>query len=175
MKLPTWHRIVWPAAALALLFALGTSWALWHARTGLRSEPASARSVIQASAPLVIEKPPPAKQDFAQTLPDQPATDAMVSMLQRSSAAQGVVFVSVAANTKAASASNLGRVEMSVALRGSYPQIKAVIAAVVQNTPALVIHRLTLRRLASPAEVDAQLEFWLLSPPMDSPASGRRP
>lgn len=96
-------------------------------------------------------------------------------MLQRSSAAQGVVFVSVAANTKAASASNLGRVEMSVALRGSYPQIKAVIAAVVQNTPALVIHRLTLRRLASPAEVDAQLEFWLLSPPMDSPASGRRP
>lgn len=136
---------------------------------------ASAVPAVPASAPNVIDEAPQPSPDFTQTLPVQPAVDALVSTLQRSSAAQGAVFVSMTASTRAASAGSLGRVEMSVALRGSYAQIKAVIDAAVQSTPALVVHRIAMRRPASPAEVDAQLELLLLSRPIDSPASGQRP
>lgn len=160
---------------MALLLDIGTSWAHWHAGIALGRTIASAATAAQPSAPSVIDEPHPVKQDFVQALPDQPAAEALVATMQRSSAAQGVVFASMTANTKAASVSSLGRVEMSVALRGSYPQVKAVIAAAAQNTSALVIHRLTMRRLAAPAEVDAQIEFWLLARPTNGPISGQRP
>ena len=141
----------------------------------LKNAIANATRANKISAAVVIHESPRAPPDFVQALPDRPTIDTLVSMFESSSAAQGAVLVSVGATTRVASVASLGRVEVSVALRGSYPQVKAIITTAIQSTPALVIHRLSMRRLASPAEVDAQLELWLLARPLASPASGRRP
>ena len=108
--------------------------------------------------------------DFTHRLAIEASVDPLVRQFQRSSAQLGVAFVSVANVPHDATAQTLGRIDVSVTLRGNYPNLKTVLAGFLDRVPGLVLQRMTLRRLANPLELEARVDLMLLSRPL--PASG---
>lgn len=109
--------------------------------------------------------------DFARGLPEASGIEPIVRELQRSSAAEGTAFVSLSSTPRPATPQTLGRTELSVTLRGAYPKLKVVLAQALDRFPGLVVQRLTLRRMATPADLEAHVDLVLLARPLTA-ASG---
>lgn len=108
--------------------------------------------------------------DFTTSLPGSAFIDPVVRDFQRFSNAAGVNFVSVDASGRDPTVRTLGRAELGVVIRGEYPKLKSVLGQVLDRYPNLVLQRLSLRRLATPADVEATVNLLMLSKP--KPASG---
>ena len=163
----------WLAASGAML-ALASAASVW--RVGLDRQvhhlPTSIASLRQQLNAAVAEgSGPVAKPDFAQGLPEASSIDAIVRELQRASADVGVAFVSVSSTPRAATPQTLGRTELSVSLRGAYPKLKTVLAQTLDRFPNLLVQRLTLRRMATPVDLEARVDLVLLARPVAA-ASG---
>ncbi len=133
-----------------------------------------------AAAPLPDAAPPvaPAVQDepadFARSLPETAAVDAVVRELQRLQGAGGAAVVSVDAAQRLATPASLGRVELAVQLRGDYASIKSTLSALLDRYPQwLLMQRLSLRRGGAPTQLEASVALTLLSRPAAVPAAGR--
>lgn len=111
--------------------------------------------------------------DFAQRLPVILSVDPIVGELQRASAAEGAVFLTVLSTPHAPTGETLGRSELSVGLRGSYPQVKAILAQMLDRYPELIVQRLMLKRLSTPGELDARIDLLLLTGPRTALAAAR--
>jgi Type II secretion system (T2SS), protein M subtype b len=157
------------AAALALL-ALGAvlSGVAWQTRAELESAKRLTErlkgdlAAAANSAGAAVATPP--APDFALGLPATAPVEATIRRIQRASSAHGVAFVSANVNSREPTPSTLGRTELALTLRGSYPQLKAVLAEGA-NGPGIVMQRLSLRRQASPTELEALAGFVLLTRP----------
>jgi len=165
IPLPT---LRWVAAS-AVMLALALAASVW--RVGLDRQAHDLATSItplrhQLGAATTEGAGPTPEPDFAQTLPEATPIDAIVRELQRSSADAGAAFVSVSSTPRAATPQTLGRTELSVSLRGAYPKLKTVLAQTLDRFPHLVVQRLTLRRMATPVDLEAHVDLVLLARPM---------
>jgi hypothetical protein len=108
--------------------------------------------------------------DFAEELPINPSIDPIVREFQRAGTELGVAFVSVSSTPHVATVQTLGRTELTIALRGTYPKLKGVLAVALDRFPALLVQRLSLRRTTAANDLEAHVDLVLLSRPV--PASG---
>lgn len=160
-----WHLWVGPGAAVALMVAALAMW------SSLRLDGAVARLDDQVTVlEHAVRAAPPtadgsAPTDFALQLPHTASADAFVNHLQRSAAQNGVVVQLATAKASTATAQALGRVELSLSLRGAYRPIKEVLAQALA-LPGVVLQRLVLRRQMSPTDVEGQIDLTLLSQPL---------
>ena len=161
-------------AALAVATLLALTAGLWHWQAARRLDHgaetvARLRGELPSSITMSAESP---VADFVQRLPADPLIDPVVGQFQRSSARNGVIFVSVSTAPHDATVQTLGRTDLSVTLRGSYPNLKTALAESLDRFPALVLQRMTLRRLANPNELEAHVELVQLTRAISTAGTG---
>lgn len=165
IPLPTLRWLATSGAMLALALAAS----VWRVRLDRQAHDlvTSIKALHQQLNAAVAEGAGPApKPDFVQGLAEASSIDAIVRELQRSSAEVGAAFVSVSSTPRAATPQTLGHTELSVTLRGAYPKLKTVLAQTLDRFPNLVVQRLTLRRMAAPADLEAHVDLVLLARPV---------
>jgi hypothetical protein len=118
-------------------------------------------AAVMAQAPASAPTAP--AQDFVQRLGPPITAEALAAQLADLSAT-GVSLSGFTATPHEATTSTLGRIEVQLSLHGTYPNIKAALAQLLDRNPNAVLAHLTLRRAAS--DVDAQITLWLLSRPL---------
>lgn len=167
-SLPLWF---WAVALSSLLVIFASDWCQ---RSQDRAERASILFTGFQTLLNAVSAEPTAVQaqqaDFTISLPASAFIDPVVRDFQRFSSAARVNFVSVDASVRDATGRTLGRAELGVVIRGEYPKLKSVLGQVLDRYPNLVLQRLSLRRLAAPADVEATVNLLMLSKP--KPASG---
>lgn len=167
--------LTWTAAcgAGALGAALSVGWHL-HAKHDLERVQGqwAASSPPERSRPL-LPLAPSDSPDFAHSLPETAAMDAIVQDLQRLHGTGGAAVVSMDGAIRPATPASLGRLELAVLLRGDYGKVKAALADLLDRHPTLRMQRLSLRRSGSPTELEANVGMSLLTRPADVPAVGR--
>jgi hypothetical protein len=156
---------------LAALPAAGL--AGWGVRRALDQQAVVAREQAALRAELAVlersgtAESTPGAIDFAARLPSAASVDGVVRDVQRASGPLGVTFVSLAAVERPPTEHTLGRLELRLVLRGPYAGVKAVVAEALARLPgAAILQRLAIRRLANPAELDAQADLLLPSRPL---------
>jgi len=160
-----WYRLVWPITAVALGLAMLATWHSVRLRadvTRMNTEIA-AIELIAAAEPVGASSSGPG--DFVSQLPRTASADAFFKQLQRSTTQSGVSLQLVTAKASAATVQTLGRVDLTINLRGAYGPIKEVLAQTVA-VRGVVLQRLVLRRQTSPADVEGQAELTMLSQPI---------
>lgn len=118
-------------------------------------------TVSLASAPGVDTAP----ADFALALPAAPPLDAFLRDLQAASELARVSLASVTTAPRPATVQSLGRVELSITLRGDYAGIKSTIANTLGQYPQAVLRHLSLRRQSAPADLESRVDLVLLTRP----------
>jgi hypothetical protein len=92
----------------------------------------------------------------------------VVQELQRASSAAGVLLVSVQAQEKAASLDQLGRLDLTVTLRGAYTGTKLVLKQVLERYGNVTVQRLRMRRAQAPTDVETSVTLSVWSKPLDA-------
>ena len=110
-----------------------------------------------------------AEQDFTHRLPaaSQLTTRAhtLIESSQRAAAARGVQWLAVTSTPLPSNERSLAKLDVSLTLQGSYPQVKAVLADALSRTPPVVFKQLELRRAVKGGDVEAQLSLMLIGRP----------
>lgn len=110
-------------------------------------------------------------KDFAQGLPVDMSIDSVVRELQRASSDSAVALLVVASTPHAATALTLGRIELTVTLRGSYPKLMAALNRTRDRYPELLLQRLSLRRMGTPNDIEGRASLVLVGRPSVSAGS----
>ena len=165
------RRAIGPGLALSALAAV-SAWhfELDHKAGELNASVAGLRQKLQAAS--ATGGADLQAVDFTQRLPAAMVVEPVVRELQRSSAALGVAFVSVSSAGRAPSLQTLGRGELAITLRGAYPKLKTVLAETLDRFPELIVQRLTLRRMATPADLEAHVDLVLVTRPLPAAGAG---
>lgn len=146
----------------------------WQAHRSLERIQAQLASAPLPNAAAPVTPEAHENADFARSLPETAAVDAVVHELHRLQGAGGAAVVSVDAAQRPATPASLGRIELAVQLRGDYVSIKSTLAALLDRYPQwLVMQRLSLRRGGAPTQLEASVALTLLSRPVAGPAAGR--
>lgn len=150
----TRRRAAWAALLLAAAAATAAGLARHSARqlAGAAPEP----HAVAPAPPL-----PPAPATFLDRLPTAAPMADLLADVQRSCGAHGAQWSGFAATDRPGDAHHLARTEVVLTLRGSYSQIRAVVAAIASGAAAPVLRKLSIRRWGAPAELEAQTEWWL--------------
>lgn len=164
------------ALIAAGILLLGTA-ALWHLilsdrlarRSAVAVQLQSQVHLLAAQSTVEVAAAPAA--DFTHRLHATVALDPVLRELQRSSQAAGVAFASVSSSIRAAAPDVLGRAELTVTMRGKYPDIKTVLSDIQSRFPHLVLPRLALRRVSSPNDIEARVDLLLLARPLHAPSA----
>jgi len=164
---------LWFACLVLGSLAMGVAW-MSHQRAqerlvDLDVQLKQARADAQPPSPIAS----PIEKDFAQSLGASSHTAQVLQELQRASSAAGVLLASVQAQEHAASAEQLGHLELAVMLRGPYPGTKQVLKQVLERFPNITLQRLRMRRSQSPVDVETGVTLSVWSAPM--PASAEPP
>jgi len=102
---------------------------------------------------------------FAERLPQDTDSQRFLQDFQSLATRQGVSIESITNWAAVATAGKLGRSSFSVELKGKYPKVKAILAAELDGTPGLVIQNLSFRRGGQAPDVEAHVDFLLLTQP----------
>lgn len=158
------------AVWLAALVLCAWAWQL-RAQLSTATTALNARVAQQAQVPTV-ESPAtkiPTGLDFTQRLPMASSLTArahtLIESTQREARVRGVQWLAVTSAPQPASGRSLSKLDVSLTLQGSYPQVKAVLADALSRTPAVVFKQLELRRAANGGDVEAQLSVMLVGRP----------
>jgi Tfp pilus assembly protein PilO len=126
---------------------------------------------LQASADQAkpAAQPPSADDtDFALRLPADANAQSLVKIIRRAADASGVTIIGLTNTDRQPTQRALGRIEVSVNLRGSYPAVRQVLAETLQSQPAPVLQRLSMRRDSPASGVQATLDLALYKRPLAS-------
>ena len=107
----------------------------------------------------------PVRRNFTYRLPRASLTAPLLEELRRAASEAGVTLSALTSDARAPTERTLGRLQIAVVLRGSYPAVKAAMAHVAARFPNLVFQRVSVRRLATPTDVEARVDVVLPSPP----------
>lgn len=154
-------------AALALAVA-----SLSHQRAQ-KERNVVASEMTRAASP--VAKPhesatPDTPSDFVATLGAPRSTAQLVQELQRASSAAGIALASVQGQTRDTPPEQLGRLELSITLRGPYPAAKQVLKQAMERFPSLTVQRLRMRKGPSPSDTETSLLLTIWSAPPGTPA-----
>jgi hypothetical protein len=161
------------AAALVAVLMLGAGAWRWHAvqpqLASLQQQLDAARGQGSAQEEAGALLQPAARTapggDFTAALPELPPAADVVQMLGKACADAGLVLASVQATRRAATPTQLGRTELTVVMRGSYPAARRVLDDVVQRYQALTVLRLRMRRATSPQDLETAVTLSVWSRP----------
>lgn len=113
--------------------------------------------------------------DFTHRLPQAPLAAPLLDEFRRAAAEASVALSSISTDVRKPTERTLGRFQAAVVLRGGYPAVKAALAQVAARFPNLVFQRVSVRRLATPTDVEARVDVMLSMAPehraSDSPPS----
>ena len=160
------RRAPWAAFAVGVVVALAAlGAALLALHRSAAQEQALATSVqdlrtqLEATARVAGEvTPAEPPTDFVRgLLPGTPDVRPLLIELERSTASAGVVLGSVQLQERAATAEQLARADITASLRGSYPNLKRVVAEVLGRYPNATLVQWRLRRVAQPGDLEATM------------------
>ena len=103
--------------------------------------------------------------DFTATLPAAVDPSAVFGILRRAAADRSVAIGALGATPQAANAQHLGRLDVSITVRGNYAALKDVLADVLGRFPNAVVQHARWRRLGAPGDVEAAWDLSLLERP----------
>lgn len=152
---------------LAALSLSAWAWQLGAQLTAARAD-LGARLALQGAATQkgVQDTQTVAGHDFTRHLPMASSlttrAHTLVESTQREAAVRGVQWLAVTSTLQPTSERSLAKLEVSLTLQGSYPQVKAVLADALTRTPAVVFRQLELRRAATGGDVAAQISLMLV-------------
>lgn len=156
--------LVTAAAGLAAAAALGSHLAV--DRRAVHLDDGVARLNAELSAIRIDSRgDQPLRQDFIRRLPRVLLAAPLLDEFRRAAAEGGVALSSVSIDAREPTERTLGRLQIAAVLRGSYPAVKAAVAEVAARFPNLVFQRVSVRRLATPTDVEARVDVVLSSPP----------
>lgn len=100
--------------------------------------------------------------DFTQSMGRPPSTARVVQELKQASSLAGATLVSIQSQEHPAAIDQLGMLELTVTLKGSYASDKQVLAHVIERFPYATVPRMRLRRGQATSDVEATvtLVFW---------------
>jgi hypothetical protein len=163
------QQVVGAVAAAAFGVAAAGAWAVIQAKAEVGQLDSAVR-ILERDATSAGESPPKdGPVDFVPQLPVQANADGFIKEAQRQAAQRGVLLQLLTAKVVPASMSALGRVQVSVSLRGGYGPLKETLGDLL-GWQGSVLQHVVMRRQASPAEVEAQAEVMLLSRPLPTGA-----
>lgn len=159
------HRLEWWIWALAIVVALAviTGSAVIHDRVLRRQSEANAQiEIVKAASArrntVTVQETP----DFTHTMGSPPSAAKVVEELKQASAQAGATLFSVQSQEHASTVDQLGSLELTIVLKGSYSSDKEVLARVVERFPFATLPRMRMRRdqASSQVETTATLVFW---------------
>ena len=104
--------------------------------------------------------------DFVHSLPASIDIQLVLAEVQRAAFDLGLAFSGVTVQHRAPTAQQLARSELTLSLRGSYPKLKQLTAAVLDRFPNATLSRLTLRKTAAATDLDATLALLVWGAPL---------
>jgi len=111
-------------------------------------------------------------RDFSITLPTAPLASDLLAELQRASTEAAVALSTVQFQpSPTTSVEQLPHISLAVSLRGTYPKLKNVLSDLLDRYPSVTVHRLSLRRLGSPQDVEASVTLVAWARPAASAGS----
>jgi hypothetical protein len=175
-------RRLWIAAALVAACALvaAVAWQRSQRVTYLEAEAeaeatAAARGLAQA--PLGPASSPPAapELDFAKRFGPDAGLALWARDVQRTAGQLGVSLLTVSNTVVSPQSDRLGRNDIQLLLRGTYPQIKLLLKETLSRHPNTSVVRLNMRSVSGAAEVEASVMLvrWSAPLPSDQAAPSR--
>lgn len=124
-------------------------------RVNSQIEAASAKMQQSVAVPAPVA-------DFTQSMGLPPSAVRVVQELKQASAAANATLVSTQSQEHPPAVDRLGKLELTVVLKGSYASDKQVLALVVERFPFVSVSHLRLRKGQGPSDVEATatLVFW---------------
>lgn len=152
----------------------------WHRLTDrqavVRQRIGAAREALELRRRSIgIDRTPPPRADFAQRLPDVADVQPVLATLQRAAATAGVVMVGVQLTRRAASSEQLARADMTVSMRGGYPQLKLALAEVLGHHPNATLAHWAMRRTAPAEPLEATVVIGIWAAPLPDPLAAVTP
>lgn len=168
---------VWALACAASfgLFAASGVWA-W-ASAGEARHLARQAALLRERAERTLSPrplPPVAGADFTEALPSRPDLRPVVADLERLAREDSLELGDLGSQSRPASADTLGLVELTVQVRGNYPQIKRMVDEVRARHSNVTVRRISLRRAAVGTAAEGTVSFGLWGRPLPVSASSPR-
>ncbi len=132
----------------------------------LQHSAAIAERTSDATTP---SRPP---NDFTHHLPRTPEVRPLLAELERSTAEAGVTFGGVQFQERAATLEQLARTDVTVSLRGNYPNLKRVVLDVLARFPNITVAQWRLRRAPQAGDAESTLVLAVWGAAADAVPSG---
>lgn len=133
-----------------------------QARVEVESQLSVARAPVQGPAKPVDPEP----VDFARALGAAVPSADVVQEIQRACSQAGVTLATLQVQDRSSTLEQLGRIDFTLTLRGTYPATKQAIKQMVERFPNVTIKRLRMRRTPDAAEVESAVMLSLWSAPL---------
>lgn len=161
--------------AVALLIVCGlSSWRATKELLRLDTRRENLIRELQADAKPDGEAPASsAAPDFTQQLPASPDIRAVVAEVERASSAASVQLAELTSQSRPGTTRTLAASELSLRLRGAYPQIKRVLIEVRARYPYVTVRRASLRRGSSSQDIEASVVLTVWARPVYEQGGGR--
>lgn len=152
----------WYSCSALCIAAMVAFWGLHLSTRSQISKLHSQIAEVLAAMPVPPPTKEPAARDFAQSLGAPLLAAPAIEELQRACAASGLLLASIQADERSASAEQLGRLDLIVALRGPYPGMKLVLKHMLESFPTTTLQRIRIRKsqVAADADIGFTLSIW---------------
>lgn len=160
-------RLGWAGLAGLGCMAIALFWGLWiHNAKQLLAQPTlPVKSIADAPALATASLTPPA-------LPHAADSVQILRMLEGQAKANGLTWPQAEYRITPISDEGLATLEIRTTLRGSYPQLRKLIATLLEKQPALALRELTLSRPnGDTVEVEAKVRWAMFLADGWAPAS----
>lgn len=156
----------WFAAFSLLVLALGgvlfANRLAQQARAEVEFQLSVARTPVQGPAKPVNPDP----IDFARSLGAAVPSANVVQEIQRACSHSGVTLATLLVQERSSALGQLGRIDFTLTLRGTYPATKQAIKQMIERFPNVTVKRLRMRRTPDAAEVESAVMLSLWSAPL---------
>jgi Pilus assembly protein, PilO len=146
-------------------------------RASSRQRAASTASVDSGAQSVATPSSPRPSQSIAPpALPDVSDVPTILTRIERAATVSGLGWPRADYRTNAATEDMPASVEVRCALKGSYPNVRRFVTALLQDTPTLTLKEFSLSRAdADAAEVDAKIAIVIYLGGGSAATTGVRP
>lgn len=155
-----------PAVACCALLLLLLSLAIARLQSASSAKATATLQSLRATAASDGPSLKGPRSDLLTTLSGaRGSAEQAIATVDHTARALGVSLASVSTTRTEATPQSLGRLDLTITLRGSYANLKQVIAETLDRFPAAVLQQLAFRRAAPGTDLEAQVRLTLLSTP----------
>jgi hypothetical protein len=160
-----WLLLGGAVVALSAVLLLQKHWAAEVSRLQSQEGEFSARLAKVQAEPLASPK-----ANFVDKLQGQQiSAEEFVRHCQAAANRFSVAIGSVNVSPLPATVQTLGRHDVALTVHGAYGPFKHLLAEILERHPSAVLQQLSMRRNAAPNDLEMQVTFTLLRPPLTTP------